>query len=177
MSNSTLILQDVKDSLGLSGGGGSSDLQGATNTTDETITGTLSIPPNSTATVLQSYTITPIAQSSSSSFAVFCTFRLNFNVTSSLVVNDALAYNISLSFSGGGTTLLEPSNNNHTLTSGVNKITYQTTAVFNGDYSALSSVTANVNVSYTTTGTNPLAFTILDDSFQSGYVLSLKNTA
>jgi hypothetical protein len=176
MSNSTLILQDVKDSLGLSGGGGSSALQGATNSTSQIITGTLSILPNSTATAVQTYTITPIAQSSSSSFAVFCTFRLNFNVTSSLVVNDDLAYNISLSFSGGGTTFLEPSNNNYTLKSGVNKITYQTTAIFNGDYSTVAPITATINISYTTTGTNPLAFTILDDSYQSGYVLSLKNT-
>jgi hypothetical protein len=173
MSNSTLILQDVKDSLGLSGGGA---LQGATNTSPETITGTLSILPNSTATTLQTYTITPIAQSSSSSFAIFCTFRLNFNVTSSLAVGDDLAYNISVSFSGGGTTFLEPSNNNHTLTAGTNKITYQTTAIFNGDYSTVAPITATINISYTTTGTTPLAFTVLSNSFQSGYVLSLKNT-
>ena len=170
------MLQDVKDSLGLSGGGGSSDLQGATNTNSSPITGTLTIPPNSTAQALQTYTITPITQSSSSSFAIFCIFRLNFNVTSSLAVGDDIAYNVSVSFSGSGTTFLEPSNNNHTLTSGVNKIVYQTTAVFNGDYSTLPSVIATVNISYTTTGTNPLAFTVLDDSYQSGYVLSLKNT-
>ena len=114
MSNSTLILQDVKDSLGLSGGAVDTSIQCVTNSTVNQITGTLSISPNSTAQALQSYTITPTTQYLSSSFAIFCTFILNFNVTSSLVLNDNLAYNISISLNGA-TLFLEPSNNNYTL--------------------------------------------------------------
>lgn len=177
MSDSVLSLVDVQQSLGLSGGGGgSSALQGATNGTVNPITGTLSILPNSIAQALQQYTIQLIPQSSSSSFTVFCIFILNFNVTSAITAGDNFAYNFSITFSGGGTTYLEPANNNHTLTAGTNKIYLQTSAVFNGDYSTLTDVTASVNISYQTSGTTPLVFTVLDNSYQSGYVLSLKNT-
>jgi hypothetical protein len=176
MADSVLSLLDVQQSLGLSGGGGGSALQGATNGTANTITGTLSIQPNSIASALQTYNITQIPQSSSSSFTVFCIFRLNFNVTSAITSGDNLAYNFSITY-GGTTTYLEPQNNNHTLTAGTNTINLQTSAVFNGDYSSLTDVTATVNISYATTGTTPLVFTVLANSYQSGYVLSLKNTA
>lgn len=178
MADNVLSILDVQQSLGLSsGGGGGSALQGATNGTANTITGTLSILPNSIAQALQTYNITLIPQSSSSSFAVYCIFRLNFNVTSPITAGDNIAYNFSISFSGGGVTYLEPANNNHTLTAGSNTINLQTSAVFNGDYSSLTDVTATVNISYATTGTTPLVFTVNVNSYQSGYVLSLKNTA